>query len=44
MTIITLGDKYYIPVANGFQEITKAVAMDLYEQGEITHEEVIEYD
>jgi hypothetical protein len=44
MTIVTLGSNYYIPAENGFKQITYAEAMDLYESGEITHEEVIEYD
>jgi hypothetical protein len=44
MTIVTLGGRYYIPVANGLQEITHVEAMDLYEKGEISHTEVIEYD
>lgn len=44
MTIFTIGGRYYIPVASGFIEITHAEAMDLYEKGEISHTEVIEYD
>ena len=44
MTIVTLGSKYFIPVENGFKEISHAEAMDLYENGDITHEEVIDYD
>lgn len=44
MTIVTLGSNYYIPVNNGFKQITHAEAMDLYEKGLIDHEEVIEYD
>jgi hypothetical protein len=44
MTIVTLGDKYYIPFMDGFKEITKEMAMRLYEENLITHEEVLEYD
>lgn len=44
MTIVTLGSRFFIPVENGFKEISQAEAMDLYESGAITHEEVIEYD
>lgn len=43
MTIVTLGDKYFIPAANGFKEITKEFAMELYEKGEVTHEEELSY-
>lgn len=44
MTIVMLGDNYYIPVKDGFQPISKAKAMELYDSGVIDHEEVIEYD
>ena len=44
MTIVTLGSKYFIPVENGFKEISQAEAMDLYEDGLITHEEELYYD
>lgn len=44
MTIVVMGSRYYIPVENGYREISKVEAMELYETGAITHEEVIEYD
>jgi hypothetical protein len=44
MKIVILGDNYYIPVENGFKHISKAQAMELYEEGLITQEDVIEYD
>jgi hypothetical protein len=44
MTIVTLGDRYYIPFFGGFKEISKEMAMHLYEGNLITHEEVLEYD
>lgn len=44
MTIVTLGGRYYIPVTNGFKEITKAEAMDLYEKGEVTQEIPLEME
>ena len=44
MTIVTLGSKYFIPIENGFKEISYEQAMDLYEKGHITHEEVLEHD
>lgn len=44
MTIVTIAGKYFIPVENGFREISFMEAMGLYESGAITHEEVIEYD
>jgi hypothetical protein len=44
MTIVTLGDKYYIPFMNGFQEITKEMAMKLYDENLITHTEDLSYE
>jgi hypothetical protein len=38
MTIVMLGGRYYIPVENGFKEISYVQAMDLYESGEVTNE------
>jgi hypothetical protein len=39
MTIVTIAGHYYIPVVNGFKEIPFKEAMELYEKGEVTHEE-----
>lgn len=44
MTIVTLGSKYYIPVTNGFKEISYTEAMDLYEKGEVTQEIPLEME
>lgn len=44
MEIVILGDNYYIPGDSGFKRITQAEAMDLYEQGSISSEEVISYE
>jgi hypothetical protein len=44
MTIVVIGGNYYIPVTNGFKQISKAEALDLYETGAITTEEVINYE
>jgi hypothetical protein len=44
MTIVTLGDKYYIPFFGGFKEITKEMAMHLYEENLITQEVPLEYE
>lgn len=39
MKIVTIFGHYYIPVANGFKEISKEEAMYLYDTGAVTHEE-----
>jgi hypothetical protein len=44
MTIVTLAGHYYIPVQNGFKEIPFKDAMELYEKGYITNEEVLYYE
>jgi len=44
MTIVTLGDKYYIPFMDGFKEITKETAVHLYEENLITHTEDLSYE
>jgi hypothetical protein len=44
MTIVTLGSKYFIPIENGFKEISYVEAMDLYESGLVEHEEVLDYE
>ena len=44
MTIVTLAGHYYIPVKDGFKEIPFKDAMELYEKGLITHEEVLDYN
>ena len=44
MTIVVMGDNYYIPVTNGYKQITKAEAMNLYETGQISSEEVLKYE
>jgi hypothetical protein len=44
MKIMIMGDRYYMPVENGYREISKAFAMELYEKGEVTNEEVSNYE
>jgi hypothetical protein len=44
MKIMIMGDRYYMPVENGYREISKAFAMELYEKGEVTNEEVSSYE
>lgn len=44
MKIVIVGDNYYIPKTNGYTRITKAEAMELYEKGEISSEEVLSYE
>jgi hypothetical protein len=44
MKIVLLGSDYYIPGDNGYTRITKAEAMDFYEKGEVSHEEVLSYE
>ena len=33
MTIVTIGNRYYIPFMDGFKEINQEQALYLYEQG-----------
>lgn len=44
MTIVTLGSKYFIPVENGYKEISYEFAMELYEKGEVTQEIPLEME
>lgn len=44
MTIVEMAGRYYIPFMNGFKEINHAEAMQLYEEGYITSENVIEVE
>jgi hypothetical protein len=45
MTIIIVGyQNYFIEVPGGYKPITKAEAMELYEKGLVTQEEVINYE
>ena len=44
MTIVTLGDRFYIPVDNRYQEISRETALDMYEKGEVTQEIPLEME
>ena len=44
MTIVWVNNRPYIPVHNGFKEITQAQACEMYEKGEVTGEETINHD
>jgi hypothetical protein len=44
MTIVILGSRYFLMSGKEHTEITKAKALELYEQGLISHEEVLEYE
>jgi hypothetical protein len=44
MTIVTLGSRFFIPVENGFKEISREVALDMYEKGEVTQEIPLEME
>jgi hypothetical protein len=44
MSIVIIGDRYYVPFMDGFKEINKAEALYLYEQGYFEEVETYEYD
>jgi hypothetical protein len=44
MSIVIIGDRYYVPFMDGFKEISKGEAQFLYEQGCFTTSEVETYE
>lgn len=44
MTIVTLGSKFYIPTNSGYKEISREMALDMYEKGEVTQEVDLSYE